>query len=401
MGRFDNRITFNNGINRNPVEVVVKNPNIPFKIRYIEIGSSGSTANTGNHIVELRAYNLNGTVVSSGKPVTSNYSTTNYPWSRITDGNNDTALYADVGTVTTVDLQSEYDLKFIKLYRYYADSRTYYNTYIKVYNGDKSQSAFTHHYTSHGTYPETQYGRSFSGNYMTLGENLYGQDFNELEMYVGTPSGNKRITRKMKQTQVKIRDDISYSFGGWSSFFPNSGWGARSNASYFSQTNFNCTIPPGETHPSWLTYSWDLINTYGVPDDYGWAGTYVNTSNQWWNFYLRWPNTPKWLHNIVMMSVNSNSWQGCPSKTEVWAGDKATYLGTYAFTNPGAKNTNFYTQGIDYKPNGGIRGITLSIYDGAGWKQGTLSLRMKQLRVEGGDAYTTYTPVYETVTTWE
>ena len=203
MGRYDDRLTLGTGgTNKsNPKAIVTKNKNIPFKIRYIEIGSSGSTSNTGNHIVNLEAWNMDIVNVALNKTVTSNNTeSTTRPWSRVTDGQYaDKTLYSSVGSVTTVDLASEYDLALIRLWRYY-DGRTYYNTYIKVYNGDKSQSAYVHHYNEQGTYVEdtSGCGRVFSGNHIHFPDTSWSKQkgFNELEMYVGTPSGNKRITRK-------------------------------------------------------------------------------------------------------------------------------------------------------------------------------------------------------------
>ena len=187
----------------------------------------------------------------------------------------------------------------------------------------------------------------------------------------------------------------TYSFGDWAVFNPNAnGTWSRSNNTYFSTTNFNCTVPAGEA--SWDTLSWDLLdwNNY---NGYGYATSHLNFPNVWRDFYFRWPNHNKWIHNIVFTSCNSSIWQGCPLQTEFWAGDRGTYIGTYTFTNPGAANTVFYTQGIDYKPNGGIKSITLAIYDGSGWKRGDSSLRMRATKIEGGDAYTN--PVY--TTTWK
>lgn len=185
----------------------------------------------------------------------------------------------------------------------------------------------------------------------------------------------------------------SYGFGDWVVFWPNAnGLWSRSNNASFSSTNFNCTVPPGEA--SWDTLSWDLLdwNNY---NQYGYATSHLNYPNVWRDFYFRWPNHNKWIHNIVFTSCTSSIWQGCPSQTEFWAGDRGTYIGTYTFTNPGAKDTVFYTQGIDYKPNGGIKSITLAIYDGDGWKRGGASLRMRATKIEGGDA--TSTAVYTTV----
>ena len=222
MGRYDDRITFNNGANRNPFEVIVGFPPVPFKIRYIEIASQGSTANVGNHIVDLQAYDLTQTNVALNKPVTNNNGEPDAtrPLSRVTNGDTQTANYAELGSspnamaVTTVDLQAEYDIKQIYLFRYYADGRTYYNTYVKVYNGDKSKSAYVHDYNVQGTYPETQYGRSFPGNHMSIGGNTWGPDWKYLDMYIGAADTSaKRMTRYIVYT-TNYGDKQAYQNSG-------------------------------------------------------------------------------------------------------------------------------------------------------------------------------------------
>lgn len=212
MGRYDDRVTFSDGTNRNPIEVFVGL--LPFKIRYIEVGSTGSTSNAGNHIVELYAFNApDRTNVALGKPVKNNGSSTNpndsYPLSRVTDGNTDTAIYAELGAgsaVTEVDLQAEYDISSIRLWRYYGDGRTYYQTYIKMYNGDKSQSAYVHNSAVSGTYPETSSGRCFPGNQMALGENTWGDDWKYLDLYVGDAAGTARRITRWKQLTTNYGD---------------------------------------------------------------------------------------------------------------------------------------------------------------------------------------------------
>lgn len=200
------------------------------------------------------------------------------------------------------------------------------------------------------------------------------------------------------RNKVVRQTGTNYTFDSWVDFWPNASggtFGSRSNATYFSGGGFNCTIPAG--YADWSAYSWDLIDKNNA-GGYGWASSNLNYPNTWRNFYFRWPGqNAKWIHNICFRSVTSSLWTGCPSKTEFWVGDKVTYIGTYTFTNPGAKDTWFYTNGIDYKPNGGISGIALSIYDGDGWKRANYSLRMRSLAVEGGNANTI--PVYTTY--WE
>ncbi len=138
---------------------------IGFEVRYIEIGSNGSSLNTGNHIVEVQAFTNDGTNVALGKPVTSNVTeNSTLPFLRVTDGETNSDIFSSVGTVTTVDLQYGYDLSSIKLWRFHKDARTYKNTYVKLYNEDKTQWVYLHDYEIDGTYAE-----SSAGNTLTVG----------------------------------------------------------------------------------------------------------------------------------------------------------------------------------------------------------------------------------------
>ncbi len=135
---------------------------IDFDIRYIEIGSNGSDKNTYNHITEMQAYDINGNNVALNKTLTTiNYpEASSKPYSNALDGTFDIAAnYAGVGTSTTVDLGTSYSLSSVKLWRYYGDSRTYYETYVKVYNEDKTKWAYIHNYELDGTYAETADGK--------------------------------------------------------------------------------------------------------------------------------------------------------------------------------------------------------------------------------------------------
>lgn len=93
------------------------------KVRYIRDWLNGSTANTGNHWVQIMAYNAAGANLALNKPVSGD--TTN---NRITNGNIDTSVYASVVEglkYVIVDLGSVQEIQKIKVYHYYADGRTY------------------------------------------------------------------------------------------------------------------------------------------------------------------------------------------------------------------------------------------------------------------------------------
>ena len=104
--------------------------------RYIRSCSNGNSTNSGNHWVELEAF-ANGINVAFKKPVTGTVEAyPGYLYSRITDGIIDTAVYANATgsgkNCITVDLGSVFDLNYIKLWHYYADNRTYYDSTIEV-----------------------------------------------------------------------------------------------------------------------------------------------------------------------------------------------------------------------------------------------------------------------------
>ena len=68
----------------------------PRNIRYIRDWSNGSSINDGNHWVEIKALNRAGVNIASGKTVTGlNGSNPQFPLSRVTDDNIDTAYYGE------------------------------------------------------------------------------------------------------------------------------------------------------------------------------------------------------------------------------------------------------------------------------------------------------------------
>ena len=98
---------------------------------------NGSSANVGCHWVEIMAYDFNNVNKALNKSVTSDATpNSNHPISRITDGNTDTYQYAELsGTGSRsiqVDLGEVLDIKAVKMYHYYADSRQYNGNILQV-----------------------------------------------------------------------------------------------------------------------------------------------------------------------------------------------------------------------------------------------------------------------------
>jgi hypothetical protein len=138
---------------------------IPGAVRYIRDWLNGSTANTGNHWVEIQALDNLGINVALNKTATPLAAgSANYPFTRVTDGSTDTTLYADgaVGmNYVTIDLGALYNINSIKVWHYYADSRSYSATKTEI--SDDGINWFSIFDSAiEGTYTETSTGRIYS-----------------------------------------------------------------------------------------------------------------------------------------------------------------------------------------------------------------------------------------------
>jgi hypothetical protein len=127
------------------------------KIRYIRDYLQGNTVNTTNHWVEIQAYDTNGVNVALGKPVLGDTTS-----ARITDGITDSSVYAGVVDASRpcyveIDLGNLYDISYIKVWHYYADGRTYYNTRTDV-SHDYSHWITVFNSGDEGEYQETAVG---------------------------------------------------------------------------------------------------------------------------------------------------------------------------------------------------------------------------------------------------
>ena len=100
------------------------------KVRYVIDCAWANTINDYSHWVEIQAIS-NGINVAKGKNVTgAQVSDNNYPLSRITDGDINSANYtATMPTAMdrciTIDLGQEYELDEVAIWHYWADKRTY------------------------------------------------------------------------------------------------------------------------------------------------------------------------------------------------------------------------------------------------------------------------------------
>lgn len=134
--------------------------------RYIRDYLEGSTANTGNHWVEIMAYDKNGNNVALSKPVTGSVAqNSSYPYSRITDGSTDTASYAQSSQsglqYIEIDLGAEYDIRDVRIWHYYSGGRSYYSTKTILYNANRTRERVIFDSAISGIYAETAAGRTY------------------------------------------------------------------------------------------------------------------------------------------------------------------------------------------------------------------------------------------------
>lgn len=132
------------------------------KIRYIRVYQKGSTANTGDHLCQVEAYDYSLTNRAVGKTVRGYDATTDTELTVSNPGNSVKASLDDTYSEITcanrcyfeVDLGGEYDIQYVKIWRYYPDNRTYYETAAYGLNAAKETIQKYHEYTVSGTYAE-------------------------------------------------------------------------------------------------------------------------------------------------------------------------------------------------------------------------------------------------------
>ena len=138
-------------------KLITKSINTTGEIRYIRDYINGSTANTGNQWVEIKANTQDGTNVALGKTPTSSVSLSNIAY--ITDGIVSSSYAGGDGGLAYVqiDLGGMYLIDNIQVWHYYIDGRTYYNTRTQVsHDGIKWYDVFNS--DTDGTYQETVNG---------------------------------------------------------------------------------------------------------------------------------------------------------------------------------------------------------------------------------------------------
>lgn len=131
-------------------------------VRYIRDSVSGSNANSGSHWVEIQAFDSAGNNVAKGKPAKVVSGTnTGASVALVTDGNTASeGWYGTDGSNPTieVDLGAVYDIENVKVWHYYADSRTYYSPVTKVSSDGTNWITIS----NGSTYAETSSGKTWS-----------------------------------------------------------------------------------------------------------------------------------------------------------------------------------------------------------------------------------------------
>lgn len=139
----------------------------PPRVRYIRDYVSGSNVSTGDHWVEIQAYEretgTNRAASSAGATISgSTAENSYYPYSRIIDGSADSLVYAS--SIVTglqyvqIDMGGEYDIEDIKVWHYWDDGRTYYATKTQV-SLDGIEWFTMYDSAVSGTYQETSAGK--------------------------------------------------------------------------------------------------------------------------------------------------------------------------------------------------------------------------------------------------
>lgn len=142
---------------------------IPSKIRYIRDWLNGSSANTGNHWVEIQAFDYERKNITSGKTGTSSTGVWN---ALLTNDVITSDPYWGLGaglSWVSIDLGDLYNIQQIKVWHYYADARTYKETKTEVSSdGVNWFSIFDS--AIEGVYPETSKGKTH--NMLNLGATI-------------------------------------------------------------------------------------------------------------------------------------------------------------------------------------------------------------------------------------
>jgi len=144
-------------------------------IRYIKDSINGSTANTSNHWVEIKALDPQGVNIAYNKNV--KLGSGSYTKNYITDGNTASNPYTGGSSPVIVDLGFVTKISELQIWHYWADGRTYHNNVVSV-----SEDGTNWDIVYQGEHPETSKG--FSIKLKPKTSNIYNTGFLEANKYV-------------------------------------------------------------------------------------------------------------------------------------------------------------------------------------------------------------------------
>jgi hypothetical protein len=140
---------------------------LPKKARYIRDWLNGSTANNGNHWVEIEVFDYAGTNIAKNKTVTSSGTTSNLTilTNEVTTSDPYANGPAGVLSWVQVDLGASYNIHHVIVWYYWADGRKYHGTKTEISEDGANWSSIFDNAVS-GEYAETA-----SGHYVDVPPN--------------------------------------------------------------------------------------------------------------------------------------------------------------------------------------------------------------------------------------
>lgn len=201
-------------------------PAIPRYIRYIrDYLGFGSTSNSSNHWIEIKAF-VGTTNVAAGAY---SYNSNGVDTPSLTDESLDSAQWQDTGMSSpdfqTVDLGDVYPLDEIVVWHYYPDGRTYFNTRTAVsddgiYWYDVFDSKIE------GEYAETASGHTIDLN--NLGATVTSTETSPILLTDESLSINEAVTNLYNGTYVSDGDTTTIEEDGWiKATYTGTGYGVR------------------------------------------------------------------------------------------------------------------------------------------------------------------------------
>lgn len=189
------------------------------QVRYIRDYMNGNTVNTGNHWVEIQAYDARGNNIAAGKSGT----TSNGAFDTlITNGITSTNPYFSLPEGeqwVQVDLGGLYEISAVKIWHYYSDGRTYYGTKTMI-SADGTNWIVIFDSANSGEYAETANGHLIPINNMTHFNTTYiydGYFDNAIGIYKA--SSNIATTTPLNSEVVQVNAPyypVYQTLGDWS-----------------------------------------------------------------------------------------------------------------------------------------------------------------------------------------